>query len=185
MIITHATWLPLTATSTSKKLECQNKLLEEELTAKGKRKTVTCKPSDNPSFQESVRGQERKGDENSVEECGKAQQPAEVNGVGPAEVKGVGPAVPPAEARRRVSILEDLEKELNKEKGGPLAQQQHGLYPLATNKRPFLPTERSTLQSKPAVLPVSCYFYSFVVVCWHIQSLPSPHTPTNQIKMRQ
>ena len=128
-----------------------------------------------------------------MEECGKAQQPAEVKGVGPAEVKGVGPAevkgvwpaVPPAEARRRVSILEDLEKELNKEKGGPLAQQQHGLYPLATNKRPFLPTERSTLQSKPAVLPVSCYFHSFVVVCWHIQSLPSHHTPTNQIKMRQ
>ena len=122
-----------------------------------------------------MRGQERKGDENSVEECGKAQQPA--------EVKGVGPAVPPAEARRRVSILEDLEKELNKEKGGPLAQQQHGLYPLATNKRPFLPTERSTLQSKPAVLPVSCYFYSFVVVCWHILSVlhsvspipPHPH----------
>eukprot|EP00731_Ephydatia_muelleri_P000726 Em0001g726a len=143
------------ATSTSKKLECQNKLLEEELTAKGKRKTVTCKPSDNPSFQESVRGQERKGDENSVEECGKAQQPAEVKGVWPAEVKGVGPAVPPAEARRRVSILEDLEKELNKEKGGPLAQQQHGLYPLATKKRP-LPSYRE----KYSPIKTSCPSYS-------------------------
>lgn len=101
-----------------------------------------------------MRGVEGKGDENSVE-CGKAHQPSEVSG------KAVEPAIPLAEARKRVSILEDLEKELNKETGGTLMQQQqqHGLFPLATNKRSFFPTERSTLQSKPADIPVSLNFY--------------------------
>lgn len=145
VLATHMCCRHLVVTSTSKKLECQNKLLEEELQAKGKRKTI-CKPPDNQSCLETVRRPpDGEGDENAVE-CGKAQ-PVQ------AAVR-VEARAEPTETRRRVSILEDLEKELNREKDCHLTQRQ-GPFPLAMNKPSFHPPERNSHNPKPVIHPVS------------------------------
>ena len=145
------------ASANARKLECQNTLLEEELQAKGKRRT-TSKAPDGPM--ETVRGPGDRGDENTKVCDDKARHPPEMAAMKAGAGSWAGPA--PPEARRRVSILEDLERELNKEGcglnkegcGHPTQHQQQRPFPMATNKHGFHPAERSGLQPKPVAYPV-------------------------------